>query len=210
VAIGTSALAVNTASNHTAVGSGALAGNTTGVENTAVGYQALGGVTGGSDNTAIGKNAMSNLTTGSNCSGLGYNAQPSAVNVNNEITLGNTGVAALRCQVALTVISDRRDKTNIQDFDIGIELLRDIKRRRFDWAMRDGTVRPKNAIGYIAQELQEAVAKHTGAEHLNLVYASNIDRLEATPANLLPVLHNAILQLDARLQKIEADKGDLR
>ena len=38
------------------------------------------------------------------------------IGVNNEITLGNSNVTALRCQVtSITSLSDKRDKTNIED-----------------------------------------------------------------------------------------------
>ena len=102
---------------------------------------------------------------------------------------------------------------DIKDFNLGVAFLRDVPRREWSWDRRewyegwksDGSKKEtKRSVGYVAQELEAAVAKHPGADKLNLVYHSNPNRLETTPANMLTVFHNAILELDSRLQKIES------
>jgi len=76
-AIGAGALDLNNADNNTAVGTAALLLNTTGIQNTANGAFALYNNSVGSGNIAIGYQTGSALTTG-----------------NNNIAIGNIGVAA--------------------------------------------------------------------------------------------------------------------
>lgn len=221
-AVGINALTSNTSGQtNTAVGSSALTANNVGVDNTAVGYNALSSQSSssnnvavgrsalesvmGSSNTGIGRNAGSNLTTGSNNAFLGNGAQPSAVGVSNEITLGDSSVATLRCQVTtITALSDARDKKDIEDIQIGLEFINALRPVKFTWARRDGTKEGVQESGFIAQDL-DAVQMAFGAEdYLRLVLKSNPDKLEATPGNLLPVLVKAIQELKAEFLEYKA------
>ena len=111
-AVGASALFTNTTGSfNTANGFLALTSNTTGGDNTATGVTALFHNTEGNDNTANGLNALNNNTTGdantaigrdalfantagNNNTALGAFAGSSlAGNTNNNIDIGNTGVA---------------------------------------------------------------------------------------------------------------------
>ena len=100
----------NTTASHNTF-NGYVAGyyTTTGDYNTSIGDGAgLGNTTAGY-NTYLGVQANSNNHT--NCTSLGYTAYCTG---DNQVTLGNSSIGALRCQVALTVLSDRRVKENIQ------------------------------------------------------------------------------------------------
>lgn len=74
VAIGSNALNVNTAVQDVAIGSSAMAANTTGISDVAVGYLALQANTTGSSNTAIGHSAMRLNVTGNNNTAVGAQA----------------------------------------------------------------------------------------------------------------------------------------
>ncbi len=89
------ALSSNTAGNdNTATGVAALFQNTAGNDNTANGLNALNNNTTGDANTAIGRDALFHNTAGSNNTALGAFAGSSlAGNSNNNIDIGNTGVA---------------------------------------------------------------------------------------------------------------------
>ena len=248
-ATGANALYVNTiGSTNTAVGANSLITNISGNASTAVGYQALYNSTGGGgtavghsalfatstgiNNTACGKDCLSNITTGGNNSGLGYLAQASAVNVSNEITLGNSSVGVLRCQVALTVLSDERDKDDIEPIKEGVGFIEKLKPVKYRWNKRihyaekdeKGIVKTdengypvlpkekgtehkdeKYSVGITAQNLKQAMDE-SGADHLRLVYESNPEILETTPENLIPVLVNAIKELSARVKELEKSK----
>jgi hypothetical protein len=74
-AVGTSALAANTTGGfNTAAGSGALSSNTSGSGDTALGQGALSSNTTGSFNTALGQGALPSNTTGSSNTAVGENA----------------------------------------------------------------------------------------------------------------------------------------
>jgi hypothetical protein len=89
------ALSNNTDGNdNTATGAAALFQNTAGNDNTANGLNALNNNTEGDANTAIGRDALFANTVGDNNTALGAFAGSSlAGNSNNNIDIGNTGVA---------------------------------------------------------------------------------------------------------------------
>jgi hypothetical protein len=192
-----------TGNANSAFGYYSLDNNTAGNDNSAFGYQALNFTT-GNENSAFGVFAGYNLTTGSNNTIIGFNARSSSDTVSNEITLGNSNVTNLRCQVTtITALSDARDKKNIRDLPLGLDFLMTVKPRLFNWDRRewyedgkaDGSkMRENPTAGFIAQELDEVQTKGH-AEWLNLVLKSNRDRLEATPGNLLPIMVKAIQEL---------------
>lgn len=199
-----------------AFGNNALAVNT-GNNNSGIGYLALGINTTGHSNTALGSLSGSNIITGTNLTCIGYNSAASAANATNEITLGNSSIATLRCQVtSITSLSDKRDKTDVKDCDFGLEFINKVRPVKFRWDKRewygdsepDGTKKASEyTYNFIAQELDSA-QKEFHAEDLNLVYHNNPDKLEATPANLIPVLVKSIQELSLKidLQQKEISK----
>ena len=93
--VGEKAGNVSTGSENTMVGWYAAYKTINGA-NTAIGSQALANNTTGYSNTAIGQSAGSNLTSGSNNGFFGINAQPSAAAVSDEYTYGNSSVTKHR------------------------------------------------------------------------------------------------------------------
>jgi hypothetical protein len=208
VAIGNSALVLNTTGgSNQAIGYQALYSNTTGSKNQAIGSQALYFNTTGSNNTAIGASAgatgTNDLTTGSNNTVIGYNSAASSATVSNEITLGNSSIATLRCQVtSITSLSDARDKANVTPIAAGLDFTNQLKPVAFTWNMRDGAKVGQSDTGFIAQDLKK-VQEQTGIEIPGLVYESNPDKLEAGYSKLLPVLVKAIQELSAKVDALE-------
>jgi hypothetical protein len=186
------------------VGVNALRNHAGGSNNTALGYQALLNTTGGDRNTAIGDQAGSNLLSGDNNILVGSSAQPSSSNVSNEVTLGDSSITALRCQVTtITSLSDERDKADIQPLNAGLDFVNALKPVSFTWDMRDGGKVGDADTGFIAQDLQQVQAD-TGVSIPHLVLDENPDRLEAGYGKLLPVLVNAIKELSAKVEYLEA------
>ena len=201
-----------TAYGSTAFGRKALFSITTGHYNSGIGNRALEDCTTGGNNTAFGKDAGANITTGSfntcfgNASGdgittgsndliLGSNAAASSATATNEITLGDSNIATLRCQVtSITALSDRRDKTDINTLDLGLDFVNSLKPVKFKWQTRDGKGPKGYEAGFIAQDFQQ-VQKDNDADYLGLVLESNPDKLEATPGKLIPILVKAIQEL---------------
>lgn len=194
-AFGTSACTrVTTGVSNSAFGASALSSLITSSFNSAFGDLALQSATAGM-NTAFGAAAGNTLTTGSNDTFVGYDAQPSAVGASNEITLGNSSIATLRCQVtSITALSDIRDKTDIVPLTTGLSTVMALNPVRFTWNMRDGGKVGVKDSGFIAQDLQTV-----DDEWLRLVYAENPEKLEASYGRLIPVLVKAIQELKAEV-----------
>ena len=141
VALGWSTLPVQNGANYNiAIGHQAGKVNATGATHIFVGRD-TGLLTTAADNlTFIGDQAGNAANySGRNLVALGYDAQPSAAGANDEVTLGSSGVATLRCAVnTITLISDERDKTDIQVIDYGLDLIEYLRPRKFTCNSRNG------------------------------------------------------------------------
>ena len=192
-AIGFRALYVVTGNDNTAVGSRAGESITSGTQNTIIGYDA-----------AHANGSGTRLTTGSNNTVIGYQALPSSSTVSNTITLGNSSIATLRCQVtSITALSDQRDKTNIATSQYGLELVNQLRPVTFDWNTRDGAKVGIKDIGFIAQELVEVEDALNAHDTLALTYRDNPEKLEASYGRLIPVLVKAIQELSAEVEMLK-------
>lgn len=144
-----------------------------------------------------------NTATGDNNTCLGYQAAISALSVSNEITLGNSSISALRCQVtSITSLSDARDKTDIEDLPAGLDFVNELRPVKFTWNMRDGAKVNEPDTGFIAQDLQ-SVQETTGVDIPGLVYDTNPEKLEAAYGKLIPVLVKSIQELTAKVNELE-------
>jgi hypothetical protein len=173
---------------------------------TSVGYRAgynLSATTNSQGNTFIGALAGLNLYSGSNNTIIGYNAQPSSNNVNNEITLGNSSIQFLRCQVDLSVLSDERDKSNIEPLNVGIEFINQLRPVKFEWNMRDGGKIGQKQIGFIAQEVDKIQNDFNIKDYLNLIYSTNEERYEFTQSNLYSVMIKSLQDLSNKNKELK-------
>jgi hypothetical protein len=179
-------------------------------------------------NTVLGQTAGGvAFLSGTNLTCIGNGATPTAVSATNQITLGNSSVTTLRCAVnTITLISDARDKADIQDISLGIDFLSTVRPVQFKWDRREWYSSPVlddegNVIGqtpgvsdgskkqekfeggFIAQEL-DAAQTAANAEWMGLALKDNPDRLEATPLRLFPVVVKACQELHQKNQDLEA------
>lgn len=162
------------------------------------------------DSIFIGQSITSAVSNPSNMIVIGNSASGTA---SNTVTLGNSSITALRCQVtSITSLSDIRDKENIKDLSEGLSFIKKLRPITFDWNTRDGGKVGKKASGFIAQELLEIQQSSQIGENLDLVETSDHDRLEARYGNLIPVIVNAIKELSNKLEylenKINIDKNN--
>ena len=134
---------------------------------------------------------------------IGFDVDPTSATVSNTITLGNNSISTLRCnQTSISSLSDKRDKTDIDDLPIGLDFINSVRPVKFKWQRRepdinDGLMR----AGFIAQELEEA---QKDSEYLNLINDDNPDKLEAQQGNLIPVMVQAIKELSAENTALKA------
>jgi hypothetical protein len=190
---------VTTGASNTAVGNASLANVTSGGNNTGVGDTCGSTLTTGGNNTVIGKDTAVSAGTATNQTSLGFAA---ACIADNQITLGNSSVTALRCQVTtITAISDARFKADIAELDVPDGFLDEVQIAIYHWT--DPTMPSGWQVGVIAQQLDELQTRY-GVEWLGLVDKTNPDRWEATPGKLLFLVVQRVQRQEARLKRIES------
>jgi hypothetical protein len=215
VAVGNLALSSNTTGiTNSAFGAAALYFNTTGNENSAVGDLALQANTTGSNNTAIGhragRGASGGNTTGSNNTFVGNDAVGASATASNVITLGNSSITTLRCQVTtITSLSDERDKKDIATLAYGLDFVSKLRPVSFTWNTRDGAKVDVEDTGFSAQELL-AAQEETGITVPNLVNQENPDKLEAGYGTLIPVLVKAVQELTTMVRDLQDEIAALK
>jgi len=217
VAVGNASLDANTTANdNTAVGYNTLTANTTGSKNTAVGEGSMGSCTTGFSNTAMGKNAGYNITTGDLNVLIGTEAgrAGSPFNVTNEdnrVVIGHNTITNAYVKVAWTVTSDQRDKTDITDFNHGLDYITKLRPVNYVWDDRsnyedgisDGSKKKdKPQLGFLAQEVQ-AVETLLGITNDCIVDTEDEELLKITETKLIPILVNAIKELSAKVEALE-------
>jgi hypothetical protein len=124
--------AITTGSWNTIVGSTSGNAITSGYSNSTLGYNTLRNVTSGTENTALGDSAyVSGNYSNSTCLGAG-----TAVTGNSQVQLGSA-VTTTYAYGAVQDRSDERDKADIQDTNLGLNFIMQLKPRMFRWDMRE-------------------------------------------------------------------------
>jgi hypothetical protein len=201
--IGSSALANTTTGNsNTAIGYIALNNNTTGGSNTAIGSGALSSNTTAIGNTAIGSSALTNTTTGGGNTSINVcNASGSVSPVfnptteNNRFCMGSTSVTNAYIQVAWTVVSDARDKTDFAPVPHGLDFVRQLKPTAYRYTMNRGDTEGHGPVRY-GFKAQEVLALE--GETPVIVDAEDADKLRFNDQSMIAVLVNAIQELNAK------------
>jgi hypothetical protein len=212
-----------TGDNNCAVGQSSLSDLTTGSNNSCYGYLSGFDLTTSSANTMLGAEAGRYTTTGSNhtfvgyqaggvastnftgtnCIAIGSTAEPSSATANNEITLGNSSIATLRCNVTtISSLSDQRDKTDIEDIGYGLDFINSMRPVQFTWDKRDGTRSGVTDIGFIAQELADVEYQYSSGSRTRLVQVYP-DKFEADYVRTYPILVKAVQELSAKIEQLE-------
>jgi hypothetical protein len=179
----------------------------TGLANTFVGNNAGATVT-GDLNVYVGNGAGNLAGAGHNNIAIGNQSMPATTLTSNSITLGNSSHNILRCAVtSITSISDARDKKDVAPIELGLDFVKELKPVTFVWDDRNEEGKHDIAdSGFIAQDLQALENKYDAADVLKLVYDENPERLEASYGRLIPVLVQAIKDLAAKVETLEAKK----
>jgi len=212
---------ITTGTYNTAVGFAAVSNSVgaTGTANAAVGAGALAKITTASFNSVLGSEAGANVTTGFGNVLLGaYTAAGSIAPVfdvtteNNRVAVGTTSTTNAYVQVAWTVVSDQRDKTDIDDIGYGLDFvqkLRPVKfkrdnRSRYDNGVPDGSKKDeKYTLGFLAQNVAKAETD-SGASELLIVDDEKPDNLKLVETSMIPVLVKALQELKAEFDAYKA------
>ena len=127
--------------------------------------------------------------------------------------MGNTFVTYAGTQVAWTITSDKRYKTNIKDSNLGLDFINQLRPVSY---IRKNDSSNKLEYGFIAQELQETL-KNKGAGNSGIVTEANDTMLSVRYNDLIAPLvkavqeqqtiinkqQNIIEELQKRLEKLE-------
>ncbi|MFV8351503.1 tail fiber domain-containing protein [Flavobacterium sp. XS2P14] len=206
-------------SGNTANGKGSLAGNTTGNNNTAVGNVALLTVTTGSSNTGLGNSALSTVTTGNNNTAVGFNAQVAVPTNNNQVRIGNTAVALASVQVAWTITSDNRWKSNIKKSNLGLEFIKqlnpvfytrkDIETNESKTTILETTTNQTIEYGFIAQELESTLNKFNVKDN-GIITKDNAGMLSLRYNDLLAPIVKAMQEQQAMIEELQKEIKEIK
>ena len=221
VAMGSTAMySITSGGRNVAIGKGALYEARNGTGHVAVGFAAMPVSSNGSNyNTALGYGSATDLSGGSNNTCIGNNAGnlTSPFNIvaqSNRVVVGDSSVTNAYIQVAWTVVSDERDKTDIEDVSYGLDFiskLRTVKfkrdnRNRYDGGVSDGSKKDDNfTYGFLAQNVIQA-EKDCGATDDSLLVINNEDpeNLKIIETSVIPALVKAIQELKAEIEFLKA------
>lgn len=223
--VGSNALPVNTTGNfNVAIGVNALQSNTTGIFNMALGGQALRFNTSGQYNTGLGLNAGLQCTTGSYNTLVGAQAgrvlTTGSGNIivsphtsagaespvfllttqNDRVVMGHTAITNAYVQVAWTVVSDARDKTEFAEVPHGLDFVSKLNPTayRFKTSRDSDEAHGPVRYGFKAQDILELEGDNNV-----LVDTEDQDKLKFNESSLVAVLTKAIQELNDKVKLLE-------
>ena len=233
--VGASALnACTTGNANTAVGQGAAQAITTGASNIAVGLGALEAVTTSDNNVALGRDAGASVTTGGNNIIIGRDAgitgsPGGAITTgSNEIVLGDENISKANIQVDWTIASDKRDKTDVEPMEMGLDFVNKLEPVTYKWdkrskyvekgedfreAITDGTHKEEWLdTGFLAQDVEvlESEYGYNIADKTNLTTTLSDDgnQYGLTYSKFVPMLVKAVQELSAEVEQLKQKAHD--
>ena len=191
---------------NTALGGASLQSNTTGTGNVAVGVASVGANTTGSNNTGIGRESLKNNTTGSGNTAIGavnsagtYAPVFDPTTEINRFCLGSTSVTNAYIQVALTVVSDARDKTNFAPVPHGLEFVKALQPTAYKFRVARDSEETQGGVRY-GFKAQDVLALE--GEHPVIVDNEDAGKLRMTDTALIPVLVKAIQEQQSMIESL--------
>ena len=209
-AVGHNALTNNSnGGSNSAFGVTALRSNTSGFNNTAVGLNSLFNNTTGTNNTGIGRDSLFNLTTGSGNFGAAettnssiYSPVFNVTTENNRIVMGHTSVTNAYIQVAWTVTSDARDKTNFAPVPYGLDFVNQLEPVAYQFRVNRESEETNGGVRY-GFRAQDILALE--GDNPVIIDTEDPNKLKYNGESLVPVLVNAIKDLKTEIDKLKAE-----
>ena len=206
-ALGNYALYSNIWGDHnTASGHFALYSNTIGYKNTASGQGALNSNTAGDKNTATGSQALNSNTTGSNNIGIGYDAVVPSDTSDNQVRIGNANITYAGIQVAWTITSDKRWKSDIQNSSLGLNFISKLRPVSY---YRNNDESKKIEYGFIAQEL-EAVLNNAGAINNGIISKDEEGMYGVRYNDLMATMVKAIQEQQEMINTLQQENKEFK
>ncbi len=206
-AIGMDALYYNTTGNqNSACGIFALYKNNIGNDNTASGYGSLYANTSGNHNTGIGKLAGNAITTGSNNTAIGHNAQVPSATADNQVMVGDTNITYAGVQVAWTITSDSRLKSDIKESNLGLNFINKLKPVSY---IRNNDSSKKREYGFIAQGIEEAL-NESGAADNGIIKIDDKGMYSVRYNDLIAPLVKAVQEQQQQIESLKTEIAKLK
>ena len=199
----------------------ALQSSTTASTNTAVGFAAGAAVTTGGGSVLVGYNAGANITTGASNVCLGQSTGVGTpfglfnlTTENDRVIIGSGNTTNAYVQVAWTVVSDARDKTDVVNAKYGLNFVMGLRPVEYKWDKRgwydnltpDGSKKgEKSQLGFLAQDVISLEKQHGGvAGDLLIGDDEQEDSVKVTESKIIPVLVKAIQEQQAIIESLKA------
>jgi hypothetical protein len=205
---GSNTAANNTGVANTSIGRDTMLNNTNGSHNVALGAYALLANTSGSENVVIGSLAGLSSTTGTGNIIFGYQSESSSATVNNECTIGKSGMS-YRIFGTWTNASDRRYKNTITPINLGLDLVTKLKPVSYFYNNNELN---QKSYGFIAQDVQQALTEL----HLNekdgivKIMEQKDQYLGLNYEEFVPILTKAIQEQQAIIKETRKENNDLK
>ena len=197
---------------NTAVGSSAMATPAGGSYNAVLGYEALFSGS-GSFNTALGAQAMSSGGTGSGNIVIGGRTAAGSLSpvfnvtsTDNRVVMGSTAVTNAYVQVAWTVVSDARDKTDFAAVPHGLDFVSKLNPVAYRFKLTRESTEGHGPLRY-GFKAQDILALE--GESSVIIDADDPEKLRYQGESLVPVLVKAIQELKAELETVKAQVAAL-
>ena len=146
----------------------------------------------GTNGLHIGSNGESAVisSTGSNNTWHSYSTSTNSYN----FIVGANGTISY---VSLNSLSDEREKTNIVDLPLGLETIKELRPRQFDWISDD---QDNNVYGFIAQEVEQVLPSVVG----NYMKDEDTERKSIKHIQLISILTKAMQEQQTIIERLEA------
>ena len=210
-AVGASALFSNNGGDNTAVGAGALQGNTSGNENLAIGVSALVTNQTGNRNIGLGSFAGSGLMTGSDNIYIGYNLGAAAGESNAcyiKSIFGQTNDLGSAVFIDAnnklgTLTSSKRFKEDIQPMDKASDALFALKPVTFHYK-KEIDPASKSQFGLVAEEVEKVNPDLVVRDKEGKPYSVRYDQVNAMLLNEFLKEHRKVEELTRQFQAANA------
>jgi hypothetical protein len=206
-AVGHQSLSFNTSGQqNTAVGVDALFISTSASFNTGLGYRAGNNVTTGSENTFLGYSAGNNVVSSTNNIAIGFGAQVAIAGNSHQIKMGDSRITLAQTQVAWTLSSDRRFKSNIQNSQLGLDFIKTLRPVSYT---RISDEYKKTEYGFIAQEVEEALFE-AGDLNNGIIIKDDEGSYGVRYNDFIPMTIKAVQEQQVLIEKLQKDNEDLK
>ena len=224
---------ITTGLSNTLIGARAADAQTTGNGSTAIGVDAMGGGTiTGNYNVALGQGSGFAVTSGANNIFIGTDAGRTGnpggniTTDSNHICLGHASITSANVQVAWSVASDKRDKTDVTPMEMGLDFVNKLEPVTYRWDKRSKYVEQgkdfKDLItdgthkedwldtGFLAQDVEKLESEYgyniADKTNLTTTLSNDGNQYGLIYSKFIPMLVKSVQELSAKVEELENNK----